>query len=170
METTCKSELHGSNLFDWTVSIIVHLWCNTTVSIRVLKRLHTAVRTICNVHFIYFVFLHRFTVSLKSQQLLLWLPSGASWVSLGLLCEAGGDLFAFVSVRFWHGSSWARPWAISSSIGERVLWTSFSLQFRHFILLFWNQIFTWNNRETAFLFVCLVGWIKYLQNILDPQL
>lgn len=73
------------------------------VSVRGLKR--PLSETICDIHFIYFVFIYKFTVSLKSQQLLLWLPGGTSGLSLSLFCEADGDLFAFASVGFWYGSS-----------------------------------------------------------------
>lgn len=70
-------------------------------------------------------------------------------VSQPLFCAV--DLSFFESQCFCDGSSssWARPWAMSSSIGERVLWTSFSLQFLHFIRRFWNQIFTLSIKRRA---------------------
>ena len=60
-----------------------------------------------------------------------------------LLCE---DVEGVTDGASKDGSSSGeeRPWLISSSMGERApLWTSFSLQFLHFILRFWNQIFTY---------------------------
>ena len=60
-----------------------------------------------------------------------------------LLCE---DLDGASDGASKDGSSSGeeRPWLISSSMGERAPpWISFSLQFLHFILRFWNQIFTY---------------------------
>ena len=63
-------------------------------------------------------------------------------VSLSHCCD--DDLSNAVPVLSGASSSCLQPRDMSSSMGERPLWASFSLQFLHFILRFWNQIFTYS--------------------------